>query len=120
MSRTTSSNDISQTFSLEEDNDGAEGTTGGTTNASGTPADLDDVSPNQVMGRLKLLKQEVLEQHGLRPIYKSYSNWEKMTAEQRNKAVAWFRKLPEPLRGKLFFIPFLFPCWLFLYCWLFF
>lgn len=120
MSHTTSSNDISQSFSLEEleqvnhdndflgDNDllddddhGAVGPTGGTANVSGAPTDWNGVSPNHVMGRLKLLKQEVLEQHGLCPYFKSYTNWEKMTAEQQNKAVAWFQKLPDPLKGNV-------------------
>jgi hypothetical protein len=71
---------------------------------NGAPSDWENVSPNQVMARLKLLKAEVLDQHDLRPFYKSYSNWEKMSGEQKNKAVAWFRKLPEPLKGSIYFI----------------
>ncbi len=69
---------------------------------NGAPSDWANISPNQVMARLKLLKAEVLDQHDLRPFYKSYSNWEKMSTEQRNKAVAWFRKLPESLKGNIF------------------
>jgi hypothetical protein len=120
LSRTTSSNNISQSHSLEQlqqgddvdcladdllgdyddDEPQVETGDGGNNGSSGVPSDWSDVSPNHIMGRLKLLKQEVLEQHNLRPFYKSYSNWEKMTGEQRNKSVAWFRKLPEPLKGK--------------------
>jgi hypothetical protein len=120
LSRTTSSNNISQSHSLEQlqqgddvdflaedllgdyddDEPQVETGDGGNNGSSGVPSDWSDVSPNHIMARLKLLKQEVLEQHNLRPFYKSYSNWEKMTGEQRNKSVAWFRKLPEPLKGK--------------------
>ncbi len=50
----------------------------GNNGAEGIPSDWNDVSPNQIMARLKLLKQEVLEQHNLRPFYKSYSNWDSL------------------------------------------
>jgi hypothetical protein len=48
------------------------------------------------------MKPEVCEQYGLRPFYKSYSHWEKMTADQRNKSLAWFRKLPDHLKGNYY------------------
>ncbi len=56
-------------------------------NITSTPSDWDNVSPNQVMARLKLLKTEVLDQHGLRPFYKSYSNWEKMSLDQHYPSI---------------------------------
>jgi hypothetical protein len=46
------------------------------------PSDWNNVSPNQVIAWLKLLKGEVCEQHGLWLFYKSYSNWKKMTSDQ--------------------------------------
>jgi hypothetical protein len=118
MTRTLSVNEESQTYSLsdqlqqdmEDDDDlltlnldvsKEEQSPAGTGN-HGVLSDWDNISPNQVMARLKLLKAEVLDQHNLRPFYKSYSNWEKMSADQRNKAVAWFCKLPEPLKGNAF------------------
>ncbi len=71
-----------------------------TADGPNTPSDWLNDSPNQVIARLKLMKAEVLEQYGLRPFYKSYSQWEKMTTDQRNKSIAWFRKLPDHLKGK--------------------
>jgi hypothetical protein len=53
-----------------------------TSNAVSVPSDWNNVSPNQLIAQLKLLKGEVCEQHGLWPFYKSYSNWEKMTSDQ--------------------------------------
>jgi len=67
-----------------------DGQSPGTNSVTNGPSDWNNVSPNQVMARLKLLKAEVLEQHDLCPFYKSYTTWEKMTREQQNKAVAWF------------------------------
>jgi hypothetical protein len=113
LSRTSSTNNTSQLHSIsalqQDDNnmllddllDGDEGDLlPSSENITSTPSDWDNVSPNQVMARLKLLKTEVLDQHGLCPFYKSYSNWEKMSLDKQNKAVAWFHKLPEPLKSK--------------------
>jgi len=41
------------------------------TASSTTPSDWGGVSPDHVIARLKLIKQDVCEQHGLRPFYKS-------------------------------------------------
>jgi hypothetical protein len=87
---------------------GGDGQSPATGNGTNDPSDWNNVSPNHVMGRLKLLKAEVLDRHDLRPFYKSYSNWEKMTREQQNKAVAWFRKLPDDLKGKYILIFFIY------------
>jgi hypothetical protein len=57
------------------------------------------------MAKVKTLKPNFLEEKGLRPFYKSYICWEKMTADQRDKAAAWFRRLPPNLQG-LKFLPF--------------
>jgi hypothetical protein len=55
------------------------------------------------------IKQDVCEQHGLQPFYKSYTQWEKMTMNQRNKSLAWFCKLPDHSKGKLiFYVSFVF------------
>ena len=67
-----------------------DGQSPGTNSVTNGPSDWNNVSPNQVMAQLKLLKAEVLEQYDLCPFYKSYTTWEKMTREQQNKAVAWF------------------------------
>ena len=64
-----------------------------------TPSDWSIVSPNRVIARPKLIKQEVCEPYGLCPFYKSYSQWEKFSTEQRNKSAAWFCQLPDHLKG---------------------
>jgi len=63
------------------------------------PADWENASPDVVLAKLKQIKPEVFERFGLRPFYKSYIYWEKMTGEQRNKAVAWYRKLSPEIQG---------------------
>ena len=63
------------------------------------PADWQNASPDVVVAKLKQIKPEVFERFGLRPFYKSYIYWEKMTGEQRNKAVAWYRKLSPEIQG---------------------
>jgi hypothetical protein len=57
------------------------------------------VNPDALMKCFKSLKSEVLQPLGLREFYKSYSTWEKMSIDQRNKALSWFRRLPEQWQG---------------------
>jgi hypothetical protein len=76
------------------------------TASSTTLSDWDGISPDHVIARLKLIKQDVCEQHGFQPFYKSYTQWEKMTMDQRNESLAWFCKLPDHLKGKLIFFMF--------------
>lgn len=71
--------------------------------ASGEPAEWGGVHPDAVMHRLKLIKPELLSSLRMKGFYKSYCSWSKMSMEQKNKAIAWFLKLPEPLRCKFFF-----------------
>jgi hypothetical protein len=52
-----------------------------------------------VVKRLKALNKDQLKELGLREFYKSYGSWDKMTSEQRNKAVSYFRALPEETQG---------------------
>jgi hypothetical protein len=66
------------------------------------PFEWSGISPDIILAKLKLLKPEVHEPCGLRPFYKSYGKWETMTAEQQNKAVAWFRKLNQEVKGIYF------------------
>jgi hypothetical protein len=58
--------------------------------SSATPNEWEDVSPDAIMTTVKTLKPNFLELKGLRPYYKSCISWEKMTADQRDKAAAWF------------------------------
>jgi hypothetical protein len=66
---------------------------------SGTPAEWEDVPPDAIMAKFITLKPDFLESMGLRPFFKSYNSWEKMTAEQCDKAAAWFRRLPSNAQG---------------------
>jgi hypothetical protein len=67
--------------------------------SSTLPPEWKGVNPDALMKCIKLLKSEVLQPLGLREFYKSYSTWEKMSIDQGNKALAWFRHLPEQLQG---------------------
>jgi hypothetical protein len=58
--------------------------------SSATPNEWEDVPPGAIMATVKKLKPDFLEAKGLRPFYKSYISWEKLTADQRDKAAAWF------------------------------
>jgi hypothetical protein len=77
------------------------------------PPEWEGVSPDMVLKSLKALKADVLQPAGLREYYKSYPSWAKMKPDQRNKALSWFRSLPDNLQGLfysllIFYINFLF------------
>lgn len=69
-------------------------------NHSACIAEWDNCNPDFVMKRLKLITKEELASVGRREFYKSYVCWEKMTLDQRNKSLSWFRGLPDNLKGK--------------------
>jgi hypothetical protein len=56
-------------------------------------------NPDFILRRLKAISREELEAFGKRKFYKSYSSWARMTVEQRNKTVSYFRSLTEELQG---------------------
>ena len=70
--------------------------------------DFDGVNIDFILKRLKELKPELLADLNLKSFYKSYSVWQKLTDDQKNKTVSYFRKLPLQLRGKYLFLLFLF------------
>jgi hypothetical protein len=76
--------------------------------------EFDGVPPNDVMNCLKGIKTDVLTRHSVaKAFYKSYSNWEKMNQKQKNKTLAYFRKLLQQLQGIFLSYVFLssgFPC----------
>jgi hypothetical protein len=67
--------------------------------SNGTPPEWEDIPSDIIMSTVKKLKPDLLEGKDLRPFYKSYNSWEKMTAEQRDKAIAWYRRLPANIQG---------------------
>jgi hypothetical protein len=54
----------------------------------------EDIWPSKVIRCLKAIPANILSSLGMREIYK-YPAWHKMTCDQRNRAIAWFRQLPE-------------------------
>jgi len=62
------------------------------------PAEWDGANPDAVLARLKALKENAYSPLGLKAFYKSYTTWSKLNAEQQDKALAWFRKLPESVK----------------------
>lgn len=79
--------------------------------SSTTPSDWSGVSPDHIIAWLKLIKQDVCDQYGLQPIYKSYTQRDKMMMDQHDKRLAWFCKLLDNLKGEV-----IFQCMLYLYC----
>jgi hypothetical protein len=63
--------------------------------------DFEVVHPDHIMTNLKLIKPEVLAHFGLKPFYKSYCSWDKLSIDQKNKALSFFQKFPGHLRGEL-------------------
>jgi hypothetical protein len=63
-----------------------------------TPIEWDGAHPDAVLSRLKALKEEALTQYGLKPFYKSYNNWSMLKPDQQDKALVWFRKLPNHIQ----------------------
>jgi hypothetical protein len=51
------------------------------------------------MKRMKAIEKDQLKDLGLKEFYKSYFSWEKMTNDQKNKTLSYFRALPEELQG---------------------
>ena len=79
-----------------------------TTTQEYVPTDFDGVNIDFILKHLKELKPELLADLNLKSFYKSYSLWQKLTDDQRNKTVSYFRKLPLQLRGLYLFLLFLF------------
>ncbi len=53
----------------------------------------DGCTQDAIIKRLKQLDEEQLQSLSIREFYKSYGSWEKMTLDQRNKTVSYFRSL---------------------------
>lgn len=75
--------------------DGSLGTDAELVDQPSGPAEWGSANPDAVLARLKTLKENVLTPVGLKAFYKSYSSWAKLKPDQQDKALAWFRKLPE-------------------------
>jgi hypothetical protein len=72
------------------------------------PPDFDGVNPDFVLHCLKLLKSELLAQIKAKAFYKLYSIWQKLSEDQWNKTLSYFRKLPAELRGLFIIFYYLF------------
>jgi hypothetical protein len=59
----------------------------------------DGCNPNFILKRLKAIPKIELQSRGKREFYKSYYSWEKMSLDQRNKTLLYFRSLPEDWQG---------------------
>ncbi len=62
------------------------------------PPEWDGANPDAVLSCLKALKEAAYVPSGLKSFYKSYSTWSKLNPDQQDKAVAWFRKLPDHVK----------------------
>jgi len=66
------------------------------------PPEWDDILPDVMIRCLRAIPSHALIDVGMKDFYKSYPTWNKMTADQRNRAIAWFRQLPDEMQGIFF------------------
>ena len=68
--------------------------------SSGCPNEWENINPNFILANMKVLS-EALKGGNKKEFFKSpqYSNWEKMNADQKNKAVAWFNLLDQSTKS---------------------
>jgi hypothetical protein len=66
------------------------------------PPEWEALSPDVMIKCCKTVPSDSLWVNGIRDFYKSYPSWAKMTHDQKNKMVAWFRSLPEDVQGNFF------------------
>ena len=78
-----------------------------TTTLPSIPEEWTDIDPDCVISRMKELNPSSIGSNE-KPFYKSYSTWNKLSIEQRNKATAWFRKLEQSTRREFILILFYF------------
>jgi hypothetical protein len=64
------------------------------------PPEWSGCPPDVVMNCCRAMSAEV-KASGMKEFYKSYSSWDKMTREQKNKSISWFRMLPIAIQGLL-------------------
>lgn len=74
-------------------------TTSSLSTPSVIPDDWFDIDPDCVMARMKNLNSSAFGGND-KCFYKSYTTWNKLTLDQRNKATAWFRKLDSSTRSE--------------------
>jgi hypothetical protein len=66
---------------------------------SAHPSEWESISPNIIIKWLKAISPDTISSLKMRKFYKSYPTWDKMTQDQKNKALAWYCSLPEALQG---------------------
>ena len=64
-----------------------------------SPDEWEDVPPDFVLSRLKLIKDKDFGTNE-KCFYKTYTNWSKLDASQRDKSFLWFKKLTLPVQGQ--------------------
>jgi hypothetical protein len=63
------------------------------------PDDWEGIFPDSVMKKLKTISSQFWGKNK-KEFYKTFTQYNKMTADQRNKAIVWFRNLNPGTRGK--------------------
>jgi hypothetical protein len=67
----------------------------------------DGCSPDLIIKAMKALDKEELQCLGQREFYKCYGSWEKLSLDQRNKTISYFRSLSEDIQGTCFLVAFM-------------
>jgi hypothetical protein len=72
-------------------------------NSNGGPPKWEDIPPDFIIKRCKLVPYDVMKSFGCQDFYKSYTSGGKMTQDQKNKSLAWFSSTPNDLQGMFYF-----------------
>ena len=70
----------------------------GPSSNSSVPNEWQDIDPDVIIEKLKALNEAAFGSNK-KALPKSYSKWDKLTADQRNKTVAWFKLLNTETQG---------------------
>ena len=68
------------------------------------PPEWGNINPDVILKRCRAIPVITKKAYGVREFYKSYPCWDKMTQDQKNKSLAWFRSLPDGVQGIVIFL----------------
>jgi hypothetical protein len=73
-------------------------------NSNGGPPVWEDIPPDFIIKHYKLVPSEIIKSFGCRGFYKSYTSWDKMSQDQKNKSLAWLQSTPDDLQGMFYLL----------------
>ncbi len=68
------------------------------------PPEWGNINPDVILKHCRAIPVVTVKSYGVREFFKSYPCWDKMTQDQKNKSLAWFRSLPDGVQGIVIFL----------------